>query len=519
MKRTLAPMLIGLLAAGLLVGRLTFAGETGSAVLSIFGDDGAPLPCRVHLSDEAGKPVQPEGLPFFRDHFVCEGSVSLPLTPGKYEYEVERGPEFTRVRGSFEIQRDALVEVKASLRRFSHLAARGWYAGDLHIHRDLADIELLMRAEDLHVGPVITWWNGRNYWNDRPLPEQRVVRFDGNRYYEVLGGEDERQGGALLYFGLDKPLALPGDRRAFPEWPSPLKFVDEARRQDAAWIDIEKPFWWDAPVWLASGKADSIGLANNHMCRSRMLENEAWGRPRDTSRLPPPRGNGFWTQEIYYHALNCGLRIPPSAGSASGVLPNPVGYNRVYVHVGAELSYRRWWQRLKAGRCFVTNGPLLLCQADGHLPGHVFRAAEGAIEIPIDIELQSNDPSLTLEIIKDGVAGGKAIRPTERLDGPEPVRLRTTVRFDRSGWFLVRTIADNDATFRFASTAPYYVEIGESKQRVSRASTQFFVDWVDERIKQIESTVSDAKQREEVLAPHLEARDFWRKRLAEANAE
>ena len=28
---------------------------------------------------------------------------------------------------------------------------------------------------------------------------------------------------------------------------------------------------------------------------------------------------------IYYHLLNCGLRVPPSAGSASGVLPNPVG--------------------------------------------------------------------------------------------------------------------------------------------------------------------------------------------------
>ena len=46
----------------------------------------------------------------------------------------------------------------------------------------------------------------------------------------------------------------------------------------------------------------------------------------------PGRGtqwDGYWTQDIYYALLNCGLRIPPSAGSASGVLPNPVGYNRV----------------------------------------------------------------------------------------------------------------------------------------------------------------------------------------------
>jgi hypothetical protein len=58
--------------------------------------------------------------------------------------------------------------------------------------------------------------------------------------------------------------------------------------------------------------------------------------------------------------LNCGLRIPPSAGSGSGVLPNPVGYNRVYVHLDEQLTYDGWWQGFKQGRSLVTNGPLLL---------------------------------------------------------------------------------------------------------------------------------------------------------------
>src|SRR5690606_24056049 len=129
------------------------------------------------------------------------------------------------------------------------------------------------------------------------------------------------------------------------------------QRNPAVWIDIEKPFWWDVPLWLASGKMDSIGLANNHMCRSQMYESEAWGRPRDTDRLPSPRGNGQWTQEIYYHILNSGIRIPPSAGSASGVLPNPVGYNRVYAHLDQPFSERAWFEAIRQGRSFVTNGP------------------------------------------------------------------------------------------------------------------------------------------------------------------
>jgi len=97
------------------------------------------------------------------------------------------------------------------------------------------------------------------------------------------------------------------------------------------------------------------------------------GKPRDATRLPHRWVMGYWTQEIYYQILNSGLRIPPSAGSASGVLPNPVGYNRVYVQVDGELTYEKWWDGLCAGRSFVTNGPLLLVRADGELPGMYFK--------------------------------------------------------------------------------------------------------------------------------------------------
>src|SRR5204862_2673868 len=119
------------------------------------------------------------------------------------------------------------------------------------------------------------------------------------------------------------------------------------------------------------------GIAHNHMQRAGVLANEAWGRPRDKKQFPDPQGNGYWTQEIYYHILNCGLRLPPSAGSASGVLANPVGYNRVYVHLDGDLTHAKWWEGLKAGRVFVSNGPLLRCRANGELPGHIFKAQAG----------------------------------------------------------------------------------------------------------------------------------------------
>ena len=310
------------------------AEETAACQLQINVSDSAgnPLPCRIHLSNSKGEPQRAIGQPFWRDHFVCSGRVAVDLKPGRYHYEIERGPEHERTTGDVKVPVDASKTLNVTLARIANLRESGWYSGDLHVHRPVEQIERLMKAEDLDFAPVISWWNNRNPWKDLPVPAELTHSFDGHRIYNVMAGEDEREGGALLYFGLKTPLDLAGSSR---EVPSPMKFVEQAKERDAnVWIDIEKPFWWDVPVWLASGQMQSIGIANNHMCRSQMLANEAWGRGRDTERLPDPRGNGFWTQEIYYQMLNCGLEIPPSAGSASGVLPNPVGYNRVYAAPG-----------------------------------------------------------------------------------------------------------------------------------------------------------------------------------------
>jgi hypothetical protein len=485
--------------------------EAGQVEISVLAEaTGKPLPCRIHLKDAAGKPQRASGLPFWNDHFVCRGTAQLALPPGKYTYEVERGPEYERHSGSITLMAGATTKLHVELRRLTNLSTEGWWSGELHVHRRVEDVELLMQAEDLHVAPVITWWNNQNAWAKTQPPADPLYHFDGNRYYHVLAGEDEREGGALLYFNLDRPLAITGATR---EYPSPMKFVEEARRRKNVWIDIEKPFWWDVPVWLASGQVDSIGLANNHMCRDRMYEDEAWGKPRVVERLPAPLGNGYWTQEIYYHVLNCGLRIPPSAGSASGVLPNPVGYDRVYVHVGQDLTYAEWWEGLRAGRSFVTNGPLLRVKADGHMPGHVFTVPQGKeVKVEIKAALTSRDPVRFLEIIKNGEVERRVSFEEWSMTGT-----LGTLCFQQSGWFLVRVIADNPKTFRFASTAPYYVEIGEAKRRISKKSAEFFLEWVRERTKRVK--VDDAGQREEVLRHHRKAEEFWQRLADRADAK
>ncbi len=178
------------------------------------------------------------------------------------------------------------------------------------------------------------------------------------------------------------------------------------------------------------------------------------------------------------------------------------------------MSYEKWWQGLKAGRSFVTNGPLLLVRANGQLPGQVFTAAAGAkLDVRVDARVISLDRIAALEIIKNG-------RVEKRLS-PERLAPGTsaTVTFDRSGWFLVRAVADVPSTFRFASTAPYYVEIGDSKRLVSRRCVKFFLDWADERAARVPRKLAEPAQLQEVLQFHRQAREFWQGLLAKANAE
>ena len=277
--------------------------------------DGKSLPCRIRFTDEAGKSHRPEGAPFWKGGFVCNGSAALELPTGRCRYVVERGPEWSVGSGDLVVGEE-VKSVSVTLKRRTDLASEGWYAGDLHVHRAIEEMPLHLEAEDLSVASVQTWWNDRNLW--RGNEPENPVRTAGGRAFCVLSGEDERGGGALLYHRMKRSIDITGSER---EWPPPTRFLGQAKENDA-WVEIEKPFWRDTPLWLSTGQIDSIGLAHNHMNRAGVLGNEAWGRPRDMKRYPGVHGNGLYTQDLYYRILNCGFRIPPSAGSASGVLPN-----------------------------------------------------------------------------------------------------------------------------------------------------------------------------------------------------
>lgn len=494
-------------------GPLHAAREGRVTLRAVEQPSGRLVPARMHLRDRRGRPVRPPRVPFWHDHFVFNGELTLELKPGRYQFEMERGPEYRTLSGEFTISRNSGDTHDLEVRRFVDMKKEGWWSGDLHAQRKLKDIELLMRAEDLHVVPVISWWNENNLWKNRDVPDPPLVRFDNQRYFRPLAGKDARQGGTLLFFNLPKPLLLPGSRTRFPEFPTPLTYLQAARNFPHGHVDIEKPFWWDVPLWITTGLVDSIGLVNNHMGRSAQIPNEAWGKPRDKLLYPNPHGNGRWSQHIYYQILNCGLRIPPSAGSASGVSPNPLGYNRVYVYCGKQLTWRRWWDGLRAGRVVVTNGPLLRPRVNGQLPGHVFQATTGeTVRLRASLKLSLRDKVDYLEVVKNGkVEHEVRLDQYARAGGRLP-----ELEFQESGWMLIRAVSNYGQSYRLGSSGPYYVEIGK-RPRISRQAAQFFLDWVQERIENIES--KKLENASAVLSHHRQAERFWQTFVDQATVE
>jgi hypothetical protein len=192
-------VLLSLFSSQWLASSFVTANQLSRLEIAVDDVDGNPLPCRIHLMDQQGNAQKADSQPFWHDHFVCSGRVSASVAPGKYGYAIERGPEYLRKTGQVEISAGNDRKLNVTLKRIANLRSAGWYCGDLHVHRPIEEIEQLMQAEDLDFAPVITWWNNRNLWQDQAIPAQRTRQFDQHRVYNIMAGEDEREGGALLY--------------------------------------------------------------------------------------------------------------------------------------------------------------------------------------------------------------------------------------------------------------------------------------------------------------------------------
>ena len=476
----------------------------GQLTVSVLDDStGNLIPVRMELLNSRGRPVRirPPGAILREGYLVFDGELTLQLKKGSYRFQLDAGPEFQTRQGYFTIERHAEDSSEVSLRRHVDMAGEGWWAGDLDVQQRAADLPLLKRAAGISFAPVTALQNVKG-----KTTKERAAKDLTTEPSSVL---DYRRGGGLLVLAKSMDALSSLGLSKLDQDSSSLDIFDTAIDGEYELVALT-PYAWDLPLWVATDRLSAIQTLHRQTWPDGKHPNEGWGRPRDKDSFPGRQGNGQYSEVIYHHLLNCGLRIPPAAGSGSGSNLLSLGQNRVYVYCGDEYSAESWLAGLRAGHVLVTNGPLLRVSVERQPPGHVFhidRDERREFQIALSLSFYQKAPVEYLEIVKDGqVEYEVRLSDLTKRKGKLP-----PVAFDRSGWFLVRAVTSNTKTYQYASTGPYYVE-ADYQPRVSRKSVEYFLDWLDEAQRRFVDNAQVSKDIES-------AQPFWLKLLENANAD
>lgn len=197
--------------------------------------------------------------------------------------------------------------------------------------------------------------------------------------------------------------------------------------------------------------------------------------------------NSLESMQTLYKAWNCGYRVVASAGEDA--FPNfyrsyILGSNRAYVHSGPKLDYDKWIAAFRAGRSFVSSGPLVFLKVNGKEPGDEIPLPSGSYDLDVQVEVESIMPIVSVDIVRDG----QIVETVKAQPNQRKLHFSKSVRLDRSGWISVQAGAQYGRTpirrpYPFAATMPVWIILGGQPVR-SRPDAEYFTEWMDRTLAQ-----------------------------------
>ncbi len=483
-----------------------------------------PVPIRISIQNASGRPPKLPGLLRRGNWFLLDRTIVIRQREGDFNYIGSRGLEYAFTQGGFTLSRDAADEHPIYVERSCEMRKEDWWGGDLwaEVPRDeLArwmgadDLDLALsslRAEQPSAAPAET----ADSPPIQPKPKPKVdpasaIRIEDSRarWVDEASLMDLRLESGLLIHGWSRMDKLSQKDLVLPISP---RILQRALADQAQHIALVQPWSRDVPLLLAQGQIDSFAVLAHHLQPDKGLPVTAAAYNPDPVRFNGPRGLGRLVEYTYWQLLDAGFQIAPAAASGFGRagLETHLGYNRVYVSLSGSESDATWWERLKAGKAMVTNGPLLRSLVNGELPGATLKSPDGSpLELQIDVTLTVRDPVEYLEVVHNsGTLYRARLDEHARRGGVIP-----PLKVTHSGWVLIRVVTDHEPSYRFGMTAPYYIVIG-GKTYWKKEAVAYFQDWLEESAKKI-SKLDAAEQ--QAYQPFLEkAREFWQQRMSQA---
>ena len=446
------------------VGRIPVEIQTpdpGRLSVEILSDDtGQPVPAMVQLVWKTdGRDRKPgnvidmeaqfdrQGRPSARRRAVLPGDLGghwwwcvpgpfdMALPPGEWEIMVRRGLEHVPARETFSVQSGKLTSKTLRPKRWVDMPKHGWYSGDDHLHgqilsdQDAKNLMAWIQAEDVHLANVVKMGDvSRTYFDQRGFGKDYRVQ---NGDYILSPGQEcprtHQQLGHTIHMNTTSMVR-----------------------------DTEKYYLYDwvfDNVHAQGGLSGYCHVVNNsfHVHRD-MSMNVAKGKVDFVEVL---QFNRLGT-DTYYDFLNNGFKLTASAGSD---VPwgGTTGEVRLFAYVGSgAFSAEAWFEAVRRGRTFVSNGPMIELRINDALPGdevkipldrgeqqiHITAKAWGAPGRMLPTELQ---------IIQHGDVL-RSVKPTK--DQQTALSLDFSVDAGFGSWIAARA---NGSDGSAAHTTPIYV--------------------------------------------------------------
>lgn len=452
-------------------------------------DTGQVIPCTVTIF-ASDKSIVTES-PAFEDGFRSSGQFEKAVPPGETTITISRGFDYVASQSKIDLKPKERRQLVFWLRRQANLPRRGWYCGDSHDHMNhdggnpafpmgFPYVALAARAAGLDYMSIAQNWI---------LPADQMTPTHLSALTDSVSTPD-----FTLTWNMEEPKNywrgdvthclghcwFLGMRGSTPDGKDAIQALFQMSAGDYQSEKTPTPnFESQALIHALDG-----AIAYTHPCRwwwgdwggrdpypaevGKFVSNLAQELPYDTVvgptydsmdilMQPWDREASLEAQRLWFLLLNHGYRMPATASTDSNFsgkgTANP-GKARVYTYVEGSHSITAIAQAMKAGRNFVTNGPLLLMQIGGHQVGDVIHLNDPS-DFQVNLQAWPSGSAGELLTRVELIRNGEIAKVFEIGKQERDFSAEFNIRETGTAWYIARCFGPND---QVAITNPIYFE-------------------------------------------------------------
>lgn len=488
---------------------------------------GQATPVRIRFSDAAGNYYAPFGrltefpigagqdvggnLQFGdKKYAYIDGACEIALPPGKISVEIYKGPEYRSIVQEIDHPAGKMA-MRFQIERWTDMRKQGWYSGDCRAHFLTPHAALLEgQAEDLAVvNLMIAEWR-MSYEN---------ASWDSSK--ELL----------LSFTTIDNMAAFSGQHPALED-PGCMVVVNTCNRHPVlgslGLLNCHRPVFplrfggpdglesWTLADWCDQCHRKEglvVWIVQRYLIGAEVILGKV-----DVLEVNIRLVATFALMREWYDLLNSGVNLPLVASGSKDGNWAPLGAMRTYARLkeGEAITYKNWIEAARAGRTFVTNGPLLTVTVEDREPGAVIDLAAPGDTLHVYAMAESLTPFEKLEL----VLNGEVIQSCDA--GGEPCRavLESDIAVPEGGWIAARCWGGNAAHGAFigdyAHTSPVYIHVNGRPPPAKPEAVARLLGHLDEMLRWVdrEARFENDRQRQNLLHIFHDAREVLTKRLA-----